>query len=406
MKKRFLVPVALIVILLVILLGSGTFRTSTSPGRTVEVARGSIEVWTTYDGVLESRLLRTVAARTRGSMTIMELVPEGATVEEGDLLVRFDSSDLERDLVRLERDHALAKAELESLLNAKLPLEVRDLEVRLLEARTQFDAEQQYLDDSRDLLAEDLISEQEVLQQETKVEAARVKAESLELQLNLTTNYLHPSAVEQAEARLASAEQEFGMAQENLANCVVTAAVAGMVVYKPVHVGGEFRTARVGDTIYRNQPFLALPDMSDPIVRCSVPESELSRVSAGSRVTIVPLAYPDLKLEGVVESVGSMAQSVQGRPQWQRYFNVVVRLSAQEARLRDGMSVRASVLSHHADNALLVPRTAVQWDGDVSYCEVLRFGRRVRREVRLGLGNDRDYEVLDGVEEGERVVAR
>jgi RND family efflux transporter MFP subunit len=292
------------------------------------------------------------------------------------------------------------------LSKAKLPMELRDLEVKLGDARAICDSERQYLNDCRQLHEEALISDQEVKQQEVKVEAANARVESIEFQLDLTKKYLHPSAIERAQAAMASAEQELHLARQQLKNCTVYAPAEGMVVYRPVHVGGEYRTVRVGDTLYRNLPFMTLPDMSRPVVRCNVPESELSYVRVGRDVQVVPVAYSDLKLTGKVESVGSMAQSVVGRPEWQRYFRVTIGLAGGDMRLRAGMSVRAYILSYANSNSLVVPRTAVQWENETVICEVVRGGRKTRRELQLGMANEQYLEVLKGLEPGERIVSR
>lgn len=406
MKRRAVIPLALLAILALILLGSGTFRTTEAERGAVEIRRGPLEVWSVYEGSLGSRSQGNVMSALGGPATIVEIAPEGTGVKAGDLLVRFDSSQIERDALRLERDHALARAELAGLENAKLPLELRDLEGRLADAQTLRDSEQQYLADCRQLLSEGLMSEQEVKQQELKAAAAESQVDTVRLTLDLTRRYLHPSALEKARAALASTAQELDMARKQLENCTVRAPVDGTVAYKPVHIGAEFRTARVGDTIYRNQPFLALPDMTKPIVQCDVPESELSRVRVGSRAVLVPVAYPDLRLEGTVESVGSMAQSLAGRPEWQRYFRVGIGLRESDDRLRAGMSVRAHVLSASEADTLQVPRASVLWEGDAPYCEVLRGGRKVRRDLQLGLANEQYFQVVSGLEPGERVVAR
>ncbi len=403
---RRVVPFAMLAVLAVVILGSGTFRGADRDDVLTEIKRGPLQVWSVYEGSLESRFRKNIMSQSMGPVTIVELAAEGTLVRQGDVVARFDSSQVERDVVRLERDHALAKAELESLENAKLPLELRDLEMQLVDARAQGDSEAQYLADSRQLLAEDLVSEQEVKQQEAKAAAAKALVEKLELQLRLTKEYLHPSALERARATLASAEQELASARQNIESCTIKAPADGMVVYRPVHAGGEFRTVRVGDTLYRSQPFMALPDMNDPVVQCDVPESELSRVNAGSAVMVVPLAYPDLRLGGAVESVGTMAQSLTGRPGSQRYFHVVIGLGEADARLRDGMSVRVSILSYASADALLVPRLCVEWDGETPYCEIARGGRRVRRELKLGMANDQYFEVVGGLEAGDRVVMR
>ena len=406
MKRRFVIPVSLFSILVLIVLGSGTLRTSDRELGITEVKSGPFEVWTVYDGSLESRVQKDIMSVMGGSAAIMELASEGAAVREGDVLVRFDSAQAERDVLKLERDYAAAKAEYESLSKAKLPLELRDLEVRLGDARVTSASEARYLEDCRQLREESLISEQEVKQQEIKVEASKAQVDNLEFQLDLTRKYLHPSALERAEAAMASADQELILAKKQLENCTVRAPADGMVVYRPVHVGGEYRTVRVGDTLYRNLPFMALPDMSKPVVQCNVPESELSLVRVGSEAQVVPVAYSDVKLAGKVESVGSMAQSVMGRPDWQRYFRVTIGLAGGDARLRAGMSVRAYILSYASSNAIAVPRTAVRWDNESAACEVVRGSRKASRELQLGMANEQYFEVLKGLEPGERVVSR
>jgi HlyD family secretion protein len=406
MSRRIAIPVSLFSILVLIVLGSGTFRASDRELGIAEVKAGPFEVWTVYDGSLESRVQQDIMSFMGGPAAIMEMASEGTTVREGDVLVRFDSSQVERDVLKLERDYAAAKAEYESLSRAKLPLELRDLEVRLGDARAAYSSEEQYLTDCRQLQEEALISEQEVKQQEIKVGAAKAAVEGLEFQLDLTRKYLHPSTLEKAQAAMASAEQELILAKQQLQNCAVLAPADGMVVYRPVHVGGEYRTVRVGDTLYRNLPFMALPDMNKPVVQCNVPESELSLVRVGSEVQVVPVAYSDLKLAGKVESVGSMAQSVVGRPEWQRYFRVTIGLADSDTRLRAGMSVRAYVLSYASLNSLVIARTAVQWENETATCEVVRGSRKDRRELQLGMANEQYFEVLKGLEPGERVVSR
>ena len=405
MSRRVVIPVTLFSVLILIFLGSGMFRSGEDLGL-VEVKASPFEVWTVYDGSLESRVQKDIMSVMGGGAAIMELASEGVSVREGDVLVRFDSSQVERDVLNLERDYAAAKAEYESLSKAKLPLELRDLEVRLGDARATYSSENQYLSDCRELQGEQLISEQEVKQQEIKVAAAKAAVDNLEFQLDLTRKYLHPSTLEKAQAAMASAEQELSLAKQQLQNCTVRAPADGMVVYRPVHVGGEYRTVRVGDTLYRNLPFMALPDMSKPVVQCSVPESELSLVRVGRKVQVVPVAYPDLNLVGEVESVGSMAQSVVGRPDWQRYFRVAIGLTDSDSRLRAGMSVRAYILSYASSNSMAIPRTAVNWDNETATCEVVRGGRKHRRELQLGMANEQYFEVLKGLEPGERVVSR
>ncbi|MBW7908375.1 MAG: efflux RND transporter periplasmic adaptor subunit [Kiritimatiellae bacterium] len=366
------------------------------------IATGPIQVWTVYPGKLEARRVEVIMSKFNGSATIVELAPEGAPVKAGDLLVKFDSSQVERDLLKLQRDFQLASSDLERIEKAELPLELRDLEAQRIEAQMTFEAEKQYLEDSRALLAEDLVSEQELEQQKLKVDQLKAQLEKLDQKIALTKDFLHPSALERARATLSSAEQELKLAKAQLANCTVLAPADGVVVYRPLHVGGEFRTVRVGDSIYKNQPFLIIPDMRDLIIEVQIPEAELARVEIGRSVRVTPLSYPDLALSGTVETVGSMATIVADRPGWQRYFRAVIGLKDADPRLRSGMSVEAEILSYSADNALLIPRSFVHMNGNEPTARIAGPPARTQ-PLKLGWADVQNFEVLDGLKPGDVV---
>ncbi len=393
-----------VVVLVALALGVGwAMRRGGAAEGTVEVRREPMQVWAAYDGYIESRTVRNIMPKMGGSATVIELAPEGATVQEGDVLVRFDSSQFDREALRLERDYRTALSDLDSLTNAKLPLEARDLEMRVLKAEADYAAEEKFLKDSRELLAEKLVAEAEVEQQKQKVDSMKAQAENLQEQLKLTREFLHPAAIERAQTALRSAEQELAAAQRQISNCTIYAPAGGVVVYKPVAVGGEYRTARVGDTLFKNQPFMALPDMSNLVVHLEVPESELSRVQLGQAVTVYPRAFPDRRFEGTVENIASMAQSRADRPSWQRYFHVIVALRNPGEALRSGMSVLCKILVLDESDALVVPRAAVRWEGGDPYVMLARHGKRSKTPVKLGIGNEQRFLVLDGLRAGDRV---
>lgn len=369
--------------------------------RTVSVERGPMQQWSVYDGKLEARRVELIMSGFSGSAVIVHLAPEGAPVKKGDLLVQFDSAQLERDLVRLERDYALAQSDLQSLDRAKLPLEERELTYKLLEAATGVQDAERQLSITRRLHTSqpDTVARREVDDQQLVVDKLRSKMEGIELQLQLTKSFLHPAARERATATRDAAKQALDTARGQLAQCTIAAPADGTVVYRPLHIGSEYRTVRVGDSIYKNQVFMALPDLRDVVVECKVPESELALVERGATVRVVPLAFRGLQLRGTVEKVGSMARSQQGQAAWQKYFDVQIALANGDPRLRSGMSVLAHVLSHRNDNALLLPRSAVRWNDDKAY--VLQGGERV--SVVVGRADKTHIEILSGLEEGASV---
>ncbi|MCZ6619185.1 MAG: efflux RND transporter periplasmic adaptor subunit [Gammaproteobacteria bacterium] len=403
MKRQLIIPILLAVPLGAYLLYERAGSVNASQEETVIVAKGPLAVWSTYQGSLESRTAMMIASKFRGSATVIELAPEGAEISNGDVLVRFESSSLEQEVVGLERDHALAESELNSLKNAKIPLELRELDMDLIEVRSTLNSDRQYLDASIRLAKEGLVSEQEIEQQKDKVEEITTQLETLELRLQLTGEFLHPSELKRAQAKLASAAQALQLAKQQVLNSVVRAPTDGTVIYKPLHIGGEFRTVRVGDSIFQNQPFMVLTDMNDFLVHLEVPEGELALVQEGTDVFIQPLAYPGVRLRGMLETVGSMVQTMPGQPAWQMFFHVAIGLEDVDSRLRPGMTVTAHILSYYNPDTTLIPRVAVRWEAGRSFATVATGSLRETRQIELGMANEHNYDVIAGLIPGDEV---
>jgi HlyD family secretion protein len=403
--KRVLLPVLAFVLVAAAFFYRARHRHSAPSAAAVVAARiGALEVWSPLDGFVESRQVREIMSDLQGAATIIELAPDGAAVREGDVLVRFDASLWDREKLRLVRDAAVAREEFNSLSNAKLPLERQDLESRAAAAWLECTNEAAALEDSHSLLGDGLISTQEVARQVLRLEQARGAAARVEKELQLTVAHLHPAALARARAVLEAAEQEVLVASRQISNCVVRAPCDGLVAYKAISLGSEFRTVRVGDGVFRNQPFLTVSDMASLVARCTVPESDLVLAPVGAPARIRPVAYPDVQLKGSIEAVGGMAQSLAGRPAGLKYFSVTVRIDERDPRLRAGMSVEVSVLSHANPRALLVPRAAVEWDGDRPCCRVVRAGGAERVPVTLGRAGITHVEVVSGLGEGDSVL--
>jgi multidrug efflux pump subunit AcrA (membrane-fusion protein) len=162
----------------------------------------------------------------------------------------------------------------------------------------------------------------------------------------------------------------------------------------------------VGDSVYSNQPFLMILDFDDLVVEIAVPEAELGSIRPGNPALIQPTAWPELRLAGVVEQVSEMAQALPDRPASQRYFRALLGVRESDPRLRPGMSVVAQVVTYRQPDALLVPRRAVRFEQGEAHATVVAAGRRLDRRIEVGHAGETDFEVLEGLAEGDRVLIR
>ena len=114
MRRPGTAAAILIAIVLAGLLAARSCRPR-AEGAAVEVVRtGPLEVQTTYEGAIQSRHTAQIMSRLSRA-TVVWIVPDGSPVTNGAPVVRFSTTEIERELVKLERDGAEAQSEYDSL---------------------------------------------------------------------------------------------------------------------------------------------------------------------------------------------------------------------------------------------------------------------------------------------------
>lgn len=365
----------------------------------LSVERGAVRPWVAVAGVAEPRRVERIASRLQGAGVLVELAEEGARVEPGTVVARFETSQLEQDLARQESEVERARQELASLTGAELPLEVLDLEAQVGEAENALAGEEAFLAAAADLEQRGLMSEGEVARQQERVGGVRARAERSRKRLELTTQSLHPARRAKAEATLAAAEAARDFTKEQLALCEVRSAGGGVVSRMPLPLGGELRPAEVGDTVFRNQVFMALPDIGEMVVEAWLEECDWGRAEVGARAEVRAIGGGTADMvEGQVESIGRIGRG--GR------YPLRIGL-AGNVDWPAGMTVTARVYAPAQENVLRVRRAAVHWSDGQAWVWVPgeggnSGGEAVRQPIGLGAVDEGWAEVRSGLAEGAR----
>ena len=159
----------------------------------------------------------------------------------------------------------------------------------------------------------------------------------------------------------------------------------GMVLRRDGEIG---EIAEVGQILFR----VGMPKPLEVVAE--VNEEDIPRVAVGQSALLRTDAFPDRRLNGVVQEMTPM-----GDPVTKTYR---IRLALPEdTPLRPGMSVEANVISREKPDALLVPSNAIQ-DNAVF---VIEDGRVRRQKVQVGIRGTRQSEILSGLKAGERVAS-
>ena len=155
-----------------------------------------------------------------------------------------------------------------------------------------------------------------------------------------------------------------------------------------------------GDMYSMGQPIYTVQQITPVKVLVAISETDYTRIKKGDKVNLTADALPGKTFEGTVGRLYPTMDSAT------HTFNVEVTVPNTKRELRPGMYVRTEV--NFGDNrSITVPDTAVlkmQGAGTRTVFVINEEGLSEMRVVTLGRHFDGKYEVLSGLEEGDRVV--
>lgn len=159
------------------------------------------------------------------------------------------------------------------------------------------------------------------------------------------------------------------------------------------------RLVSVGEYVRPGTPLFDLV-ADDPLkMRGDVPERFAQEIAVGQPVQIKVDAYPDVVFEGRLARVSPAANAEN------RSITVEAEVPNPERRLKAGFFANANIVTHAADQALVVPETAVITFAGVTKLFVVRDDIAHERHVRVGTRDpDGLVEVFEGLQPDEQVA--
>lgn len=164
----------------------------------------------------------------------------------------------------------------------------------------------------------------------------------------------------------------------------VVSPISGTVIVRGVEPG---QTVSVSDAI------LVLSDRL--IVKAQVDETDIGKLKVGQDAVVSLDAYPDIQVPSRVDHIAYESQVINNVT----IYQVDILPKEVPPVFRSGMSATADIILQAKDQALLVPREAVQTANGKSYVSVSQGEGKpsAPREVQVGLQNEKQTEILSGV---------
>ncbi len=349
-----------------------------------EVTEGAFQEFIPVEGTVNPKTTIYLDAIVGGNVA-EKFLDGGVEVEEGDTILKLENDNLEMNYIREQTQANLLRNDIE---NTNLSLRQRlfqskssiiNLDFDIDEARDAYERNQQ-------LWADKVISEQEFLNSKrlydrlvarrvNEIESARFDS------LNAVTS------TKQNEERLESTKESLEIVKGNLNNLWVTAKISGLLSTVNFEVG---QNVSPGVTIAQ------IDDLDGFKIVARVDQHYLDRVYLGLKGNF---DFGGSNYGLVIRKIFPEINSGQ--------FNVEMMFEGEvPENIRRGQTVPIKLQLSEERKAVMIPRGAFfQTTGGNWIFVVDPSGEfAVRRKIKIGNQNLRQYEVLEGLDVGERVI--
>ena len=359
--------------------------------RLEKVAQRDLVSAVTASGKIEAKTSVDISADITGRI-IRIAVREGDLVNKGQFLIQIDPAQYQAAVSRAQGV-------------------VGSTEATLTQARANLDQAERQWNRARQLtqLGPNLIAPEAAEQARTSYDVAQANWQATRAQL------------EQSRASL----QE---ARDNLAKTRLTSPIAGRVVRLAVEEG----EVAVPGTFSRETGLLmTVADLSVILAKVQVDETDVVRLAANDSVQVTIDAYPDTSFTGRVTEISHSAQltatqTASGSNDRAVDFDVEVTLDNPPRDVRPDLSCTARMVTDTRARALSIPIIALtvrdhervpiedstmdttrlkKLGKEAEGVFVVREGKATFRPVKVGIAGDEYFEVIDGLREGETIVA-
>ncbi len=349
-----------------------------------EVREGEFNDYIRLSGQVQPMTSIQVSPRESGIVEDI-LIEEGSKVQAGDIIIRLGNDDLDLEILNSEAN--LAEKE-NALRNTMIQMEQEKMQLSLniLELKTEVQRKERALKSQKRLFDDGLIGKEEYLRSEEdyilfckKLEVTIARAEQDSLYRNVQIKQMKES-LENMKANM----QRIRMRKKHLE------------VKAPINGELGLLEVTLGESISSGRKIGQINALDSYKIEALIDEHYIDRVSAGLSATF---ERQNETFDAVIRKVYPEVRD--GK------FKADFRFSGEQPQnIRTGQTYYLNLQLAQPEKATLIHRgtfyqkTAGKW----IYVVAPEGGKAVKREIRIGRQNPQFYEVLEGLEPGEKVI--
>ncbi len=319
------------------------------------------------------------------------LVKRGSAVKEGQLLAVLENRDLSAAAQDTEGSYKQAEATYETTTATGLPEEIQKAEADAQQAQQALDAQEKVFQSRQQLFEQGALPRKELDQSRVDITQARNQYAIAKKHLDALLAVGKQQELKAAAGNLQSAKGKYLGAQAQLAYSEIRSPISGFITDRPLYPG-EMAAA--------GTPLLTVMDISSVIAKAHIPQDQAAALKVGDKgtLTVPGIAEPiDGKVTVVSPALDPNSTTVE----------VWFEAKNPKHELKPGTSVHLSMTAQTVKDALVAPASAVLTapDGTTTVMLAGSDGLAHQKPVKLGIRNGNDVQVIEGLNEGDKVVS-
>ncbi len=390
------------------LFGGGAFAAYRYTGTTeVEVPvsrvrRGEFIISVRTRGDIKSARSLILKAPQVPGLRIVRLATAGRPVKKGDVVVEFDGSQQDQNVISRTTNVRAADGD---IVQTKATQKIDDEADSMNKMSSEYDLERSKLDASK----AEVLSAIEGEKNRIQVGVSEGSLQTVKASIN-AHQVGHEADLSRLNQRKDKAVRDLNTAQGYLGMMQLKAPIDGIVNVLPnFRSQGSFGQAtppfKEGDNAWTGAEIAEIPDLSQMYVDLKLEEVDRGKLRLGQSVRIRVDAIPDREFTATLDWISPIAALVfKGGSTAEKTFPARATITKLDDRLRPGMSASTEIIIEREANTLLIPsRASFAKDGKPAV--FIQSGKSFAiRPIEVGKQNDDDVIVTGGLKEGDIVT--
>ena len=321
---------------------------------------------------------------------LREYVQRGQHVKQGQLLIALDDRDLRGAATDTLGAVTIAKAALNTAVNAAIPEAVKKAEVDLLQTKAARDLAVRTAEERKRLYGEGALSGREADTASAAAVQAQATYDVAVKHLEDVLSTTRATSRQTAEGQLASAQGKYTNAEAQVSYAQLRSPINGMVTERPLFPG---ETAQPGSAI------VTVMDTSSLLAKLHLAQASAQKLHIGDKaqVSIPGLDHP---LKGTVSFLSPALDT------GSTTVEVWVRIANADGTLKVGTPAHMVLSGTTVERAMQVPASALvpATGGGTAVVLIGADGTAQKRAVKVGIRTPESVQILAGLTDADRVI--